>query len=306
VNLHRTTGRQGLGLTLALFTAGVWGSLPIALKVLLAALDPFTLTCSRFLLASVLLALLGVHRQGLPVRAIGAGYLLLLAVAGAGLGGNYVFYQMGLRHISPSTAQIVAQLSPMFMMVGSLVLFKERFTRLQWLGFAVLLGGLFLYFNERLEELLYGLRELTRGVLLILAAAVGWASYALAQKQLLERLDPTFVLFVLYLGGGLLLLPLTSPARLVDLSWPQFALLGGTALATLLSYRSFAGALQHLEGSRVSIVISLSPLVTVAGVSLIGPLVPELIQPDPLNPASVGGALLVVSGSVLTALGRKR
>jgi drug/metabolite transporter (DMT)-like permease len=99
--------------------------------------------------------------------------------------------------------------------------------------------------------------------------------------------------------------PLATPSRLLDQSISQLLLLLATALATLLSYRSFAGALQHMEGSRVSIVISLTPLITLAGMTMVAPFFPNLIIPDTLNPLSLLGALLVVTGSIVTALARK-
>jgi drug/metabolite transporter (DMT)-like permease len=305
MNLHRSSGRWRLGLALALFTSLIWGGLPIGLKILLNSLDPYTITWSRFLAAGLILAVAGGLKQRPASWRIGRGYLLLLIVAVLGMCGNYLLYMLGLDYISPSTAQLVIQLAPIFLMVGSLLFFKEHFAPLQWLGFAVLLIGMLLYFNDRLDELLFGLRQLTTGVLFILAAAVSWAAYALSQKQLLGSLHPNFILLILYLAGALSLFPLATPSRLLDQSISQLLLLLATALATLLSYRSFAGALQHMEGSRVSIVISLTPLVTLAGMTLVAPFFPNLIIPDTLNPLSLLGALLVVTGSIVTALARK-
>lgn len=306
MNVHRPSGRRYLGLLLALFTAGVWGCLPIGLKVLLSTLDPATITWARFLLAALVLLLMGGGRAGPVWRDVGRGYLALLLVATLGLCGNYVLYLMGLDYVSPSTAQIVIQLSPIFMMLGSLSLFGERFGRQQWLGLVALLCGLLLYFDDRLAELLFGLREMTSGVLLIVAAAAAWAAYALAQKQLLVRFSPAYVLLCLYGGGALLLLPLAHPAAVLRQPPGQLLLLAATAIATLASYRSFAGALQHLEGARVSIVISLTPLITMGSSALLAPLAPELIRPDRLSAVSMVGAGLVVVGSMCTAVGRRR
>ena len=51
MNIHQTTGRWLLGLSLALITAFFWGLLPILLKGLLANTDPYTITWYRFLVA---------------------------------------------------------------------------------------------------------------------------------------------------------------------------------------------------------------------------------------------------------------
>ena len=301
--LHRSSGRARLGLSLALFTALVWGSLPIALKVLIDGLDAVTLTWSRFLIAGLLLLALGTGRQ----RPAGwrGGWVPLLLAATLGMCGNYAFYVLGLAFTTPTTAQLVIQLAPIFLMVGSLVIYGESFARRQWLGFAVLLAGLGGYFHDRVGEMVGQLHGLGGGLLLILAAALSWTIYALTQKQLLTQLRPTFVLMVIYLGGALLLWPLATPSSLPGQAPWRLALLGGTALATLISYRTFAGALAHLEGSRVSLVISLTPVVTLAASAAANPFWPALIHPEILDGVRLTGAAMVVGGSMLTAIGRR-
>jgi drug/metabolite transporter (DMT)-like permease len=71
----------------------------------------------------------------------------LLGLAFAGLTGNYVLYIKGLQHSSPTVVETVGQLGPMFLLFGGLVIFKEYFSRLQWVGFAVLSLGLVLFFS---------------------------------------------------------------------------------------------------------------------------------------------------------------
>ena len=44
----KSTGNWKLGFLLAMTTALMWGLLPIAMKVLLKSMDPFTLTWYRF------------------------------------------------------------------------------------------------------------------------------------------------------------------------------------------------------------------------------------------------------------------
>ena len=46
--LHQASGRWKLGLAMALVTAACWATLPVALKMTLELLDPYTLTWFRF------------------------------------------------------------------------------------------------------------------------------------------------------------------------------------------------------------------------------------------------------------------
>ena len=78
--------------------------------------------------------------------------LALLAVATLALIGNYVLYLVALDHVTPSVTQVVIQLAPLLLLVGGVLMFREPFRRMQWAGFAVLVAGLLLFFNERLPR----------------------------------------------------------------------------------------------------------------------------------------------------------
>lgn len=54
--LHRSSGRWQLGLVLSLLTTFLWGIVPIALAIVIQALDVYTITWFRFLLSFALLA----------------------------------------------------------------------------------------------------------------------------------------------------------------------------------------------------------------------------------------------------------
>jgi drug/metabolite transporter (DMT)-like permease len=301
--VHRTTGRWQLGLALALTTAVFWGVLPIALKVALEGLDPFTITWYRFAVAVVVLGAILTSSRRLPAfGAFGRRGWTLVGIAVVGLTGNYVLYLVALAHASPTINQTVGQLSPMLFLVGGVLLFKERFSVWQWAGFGTLLLGLLLFFNRRLPELADLSGGLGLGVTLLVLAAILWAMYGLAQKLLLRRLSSPQVLWTLYLGAIVVLLPATHPGDILRLNGLQLGMLAFCCANTLIGYGAFAEALQHWEVSRVGAVLATAPLFTLAGVWLVNVLVPSLIAPEGLNALSVLGALLVVGGSAACAL----
>ncbi|HKZ72603.1 MAG TPA: DMT family transporter [Steroidobacteraceae bacterium] len=196
--------RWKLGLTLALVTAVLWGMLPIALLLTLSGLDAYTITWVRFLVAALVLgAVLAVAGRVPALRSFARRDGLLLAVALFGLVGNYVLYLLALHYSSPTINQVVSQLSPILLLLGGVVLFHERFSGRQWLGLAFLLVGLPLFFNRRLPELAQLDAGLGRGVGLVLLASLVWSFYGLAQKQLMQRLEPAGILLLLYAGAAL-------------------------------------------------------------------------------------------------------
>ncbi|WP_165663907.1 DMT family transporter [Metapseudomonas otitidis] len=301
--MHVSSGRWFFGLVLALVTAVLWGILPIKLKEVLKVMDPVTVTWYRLMVSGSLLFLYLAATRRLPTfRPLGrkGGWLVALAIAG--LLGNYVLYLMGLRMLTPGTTQLVIQVAPILLLLGSLFVFKERFSLGQALGLLVLVSGFGLFFNQRLEELFTSLGSYTTGVLIVLGAAFVWTFYGLAQKQLLTVWNSMQVMMVIYLGCALLLTPWVSPLEALQLSPLQGWLLLACCLNTLVAYGAFAEALAHWEASRVSATLAITPLVTFASVAVAASLWPDHVHPEQINGLAYGGAVLVVLGSALTAL----
>ena len=293
------------GLALALTAALLWGVLPIALEVVLQGLDPYTITWYRLGSAGVILFVVLAGTGRLPrLRSLNRIVKILLFVALLSLTGNYVLYVKAVAYTSPTVAQTVTQLGPMFLLFGGLVVLKERFSRLQWLGLTLLIIGLVLFFNLRLPELVHE-SALGRGVVLLVVGALIWGVYGLAQKRLLHWMTPQQILLVIYLGAGVLLLPLATPGNVRHLTNLQYWMLGFCCINTLVAYGAFAEGLKRWEVSRFSAVLSTSPLFTVAAMWIVGTFTPSLVAPEHLNVLSVAGTFLVVAGSATCALARK-
>jgi drug/metabolite transporter (DMT)-like permease len=283
----------------------MWGLLPIALQVTLEEMDGYTITWYRFLVAAVLLGSYLAVRGRLPrVRGRGRNVLILLALATLGLGGNYILYILGLSYTSAGAAQVLVQLAPAMAMLGALAFFQERFVKAQWLGLLVLASGMLLFFHNRLNEIFGQAGDYSLGMALILLAALTWAVYALAQKQLLSVMSSEAVLVVVYFGSMLLLLPSASPWLVLDLSTLRFWLLLICALNTLIAYGAFSEALAHWEASRVNAVLALTPVATLLMIYIGSILWPDIVASEPLTAVSSVGAVLVVVGSMIVALAR--
>ena len=109
--LHQASGRWRFGLLLALVTAACWATLPVALKIMLEVLDPYTLTWFRFVVAAVvMLVWLGVSGGLGGFAALDGKRWTLLLLAALLLIGNYIFYLLGVQHTTPGNAQLIIQL----------------------------------------------------------------------------------------------------------------------------------------------------------------------------------------------------
>mgnify|MGYP000318159316 CR=1 FL=1 len=301
--MHQASGKSLTGFILALTTAVLWGMLPIALKVLLVELTANTITWVRFLAAAVFVTVVLIHHRALPsfgqIRGK-ARWLLLIAVAG--LLSNYILYLLGLDLLSAETAQVVIQLAPFLMMLGGIFIFREHLLLWQKIGAATLVLGLLLFFNDRLFLLLTQMGQDSMGVLLVIIAAVTWAAYALAQKQLLMHFNSQQIMWFIYVAGAMCFMPFIELAPVAQLSMLQWGLLLFCCLNTIVAYGAFAEALEHWEASKVSAVLAITPLLTILFANLASWWWPAAPAAQSLNGWSIFGAVLVVIGSAVTAL----
>lgn len=303
--MSAVSGRWRLGALLALSTAAMWGVLPIALKGVMVTLDPITTTFFRLSLAAVLMTPYLVARRRLPnygkLRSPRLFFQLL--AAGLLLTGNYGLYIFGLERTGPEAAQMMIQIAPMLLLLAGVFLFKESFSSTQWFGFFAFASGLVLFFNHHLGDIFIDLNDYGLGLLIISLAAVCWTGYAIMQKILLQEFTSQETMLAIYWLGTLLFLPFCDFSVLGQLTNIQWALLTFCGLNTIIAYGCFAEALVHIEASRVSATIAVTPLLTVSIVQLI-PITGVTIEP--LGTISLLGAFLVVAGSITTAVAKDK
>ena len=302
----KTSGRWRLGLALSLLTVFLWGVLPISLSIVLQKLDVYTLTWFRFLMSFLLLSCYLKWRGNFPsFSQLGSIPWKLVAIATIFLGINYILFVKGLAMTAPTNAEVLIQLAPLLMGLGGLVIFKERYTLLQWVGISILSIGFTLFFNEQLSNLITAQTTYLFGSGLIILAAFSWSIYALAQKQLLQNLSSAHIMLMIYGGCALLLIIFASPETIFTLNLLQGIMLLFCGLNTLIAYGAFAEALEHWEASRVSAVLTLAPLVTLLSSKFVSKIAPNLIISEHFTFNGIIGAILVVCGSTAIALGKR-
>lgn len=309
MELHRTTGKWRLGLGLSLITVTLWGLVPVSLAVVLTKLDIYTINWFRFLVSFLILGgYLGIRRN-LPRFAQFSTlppYLLrLFPISVFGLIGNYSFFVMGLKATSPSHAEVLIQLAGIFLSLGGLLIFKERYSRYQWMGVGVLATGFIGFFYEQLKVLTTNSDRYIGGSMLLIVAGLTWALYALIQKQLLTKLDSTHIMWIIYGVCGLFFWAFAQPQSLLLLNPIEWIALIFCGLNTVIAYGAFAESLQHWEASRVSAILALAPIFTIVSMSLTAWLTPGLLAPEHITPLGLVGAILVVTGSMSISLGKK-
>ncbi|TDS90730.1 putative membrane protein [Rahnella sp. BIGb0236] len=302
-----TKSQAPIGILLALITAMSWGSLPIAMKQVLVVMDPFTVVWYRFSMAAVVLGCILAAKRRLPPKAIfhRPRWMILVLIATCGLLGNFVLFSSSLQFLSPTASQVIGQLSPVGMMVASVIILKERMRVTQVIGASMLFFGLILFFNTSLIEIFTRLTDYTLGVIFGVGAATVWVIYGVAQKVLLRQLASPQILFLLYTLCSIALLPLASPAVLSQLSGWQFACLLFCGANTLVGYGALAEAMARWQAAQVSALVTLTPLFTLLFSDLLALAWPDFFAAPVLNFIGYLGAFVVVAGAMFSAIGHR-
>jgi drug/metabolite transporter (DMT)-like permease len=170
-------------------------------SVVPAATNLFKTAAATLLFAAALMV-----RDGLPFDADLTGrQLVLLAlsgVAGLGIGDSFLF--AGYQLLGTRRAMLVQSTHPIFGTVLAVFIFGELPTALQFLGIAIVLGGLVLVLGDshHRRKVIDPARR-RKGILFGIIAALGQATGAMLAKEALFEADAFGATQIRVLGGAL-------------------------------------------------------------------------------------------------------
>lgn len=293
------------GFFLSLFAAFIWGNVPIALKEIMQTLDAPTLVWYRFVISLVILWPILAVRKELPFAKIQAKpkSLILLSILTLGIVGNFILFSASLIYTTPTVSQVVIQLSSVGLLFASIIVFKEHLSLIQFSGVAVLIIGLLLFFNRNLIEMFTSFNDYSIGVGLAALAALSWVFFGLAQKVALKAFNSLQILFILNALGVIFLLPFVDYPSIFNLSQLQLFLLIYCGFNTVIGYGALAEAMRLWEVSKVSAMITLTPLFTVGFSLACSALWPTIFAHPDLNVLGYIGVFIVVFGAMFMTIG---
>ena len=289
--------KQSKSALCVLLAGTLWGSMGLFVRKLnavgLYALDVVQL---RIAISLVLvgLYLLIFARDTLRVRLRD-----LWCFAGTGIVSLLLFswcYFSGMQEASLSVMAVLLYTSPAFIMLLSVLLFRETLTRQKLLALVLTFTGCCL-----VSGLGSGSAVSMKGLLLGLGSGFFYALYSIFSRYAIERgygsWTITFYtfLFCLLASAPLAHWGLIASALSSGVSVPVYALLMGL-LTGFLAYIFYTKGLEGMESSRAGILASVEPVV--------GTIIGTLVFHEPLPVQSVLGIALVLGGIVV--LGGKK
>jgi drug/metabolite transporter (DMT)-like permease len=274
-----------------LFWSGNW----IAGRALRDAFDPLTLNFWRWLVATLVLAPFALPRmRGKWGEVRGhAGILLALAFTGVALFQSLVY--LGLRSTPAVNAVLLNSSFPMFMLLCSWVMERERASARQVAGMLVSLAGIAVIVCQGDLRALAHL-ELNVGDAWILLAMPVWGVYSVLLKRRPPALGSIELLFVIALAGLLMLLPAAALVALHrPMQWP-----GAPQALGVLYMGVFASVLAYICWNRgVAAVGANAAGFTVHLLPAFGTILAILFLGEAFAPFHAAGIATILGGVLL-------
>lgn len=213
----------------------------------------------------------------------------LAVLGGAFFGLDLALYNTAVLMTTATEATLFGNNAPLFVGLGTWLIFRRRPERAFWTGLALAAtGGAIVMVAGLSRQATLG--SLT-GDLLALTAAIFFAAYLLTTEHVREALD-TISFSTLAIAGSVVTLLLVCIAFGVPLSgfsrstW--MALLGLGLVSQLAAYFALVYALGHLPATLTSVgLLAQVPLTALLAIPLLG---------EPLHTAQIAGGALVLAG----------
>ena len=285
-----------MGYLALVLTSILWGLAPLATKIALWEMPPFTLSWLRFAFALVIIIPIFFFRKGkLPKRQDFLKIFLITSLAGF----NVAFFVWGIQFTTTITSQLIYTSVPILTALGGFIFLKEKISPLQILGIIIaFLGVIFIIFLPLIEKGSGWEMGSFSGNLFIALAAFAFAGYTLGSRQLSSRLNPLTITTV-SIFVSLLVFTFISPIELLRNSQPIvdvtpksfFAVFYLGLGATVVTFFLYQWIIKATNAFVASLNLYLQPLVTgIAGV---------LILKEKITFIFLLGAVLIVLGVFL-------
>ena len=243
----------------------------------------------RVLIAAVVLVPWRVARgrTGAPAR----GQALLAAAGGAFFALDLGLYNTAVMQTSAATATLLGNNAPVFVGLGTWLVFRRRPRRSFWIGLALALAGCVAIVGFDLSIGDVTAPGHARGDALAITASVFWAAYLLTTERVRLSMD-TLTFNALAIGGSVITLLVICLAAGIPLrgyraeTWVWLLALG--LVSQLCAYFCIVYALGHLPATVTSVgLLAQTPVTALLAIPLLG---------EHLSTPQIAGGLLVLAG----------
>jgi drug/metabolite transporter (DMT)-like permease len=277
----------------------VWGAAFIFAKFAMTQIPPMTLAFVRFALATpVLIAITGRTRSSRESikLALRKDFWSFSILALSGITLQFVLEFYSLRFISATQGSIIMNLQAIFAMLLSAVFLKEALTTRKVAGVFIAFSGVIVITirNVTLTSLSF-IDPI--GVLVMVGAALCWATYSVYGKNVLQRYSNEIATSCAFLLGTLYLVPFAlsenKMGALLNLSWlTWFSIFFLAIPSSVVAYVIWNHLIRAIDVTKVLVTLYIVPIPTA--------IMSYLLLGETFTYYMVLGAILVIVGIYLT------
>ncbi|WP_369919595.1 DMT family transporter [Marinomonas polaris] len=267
-----------------MFVVVCWAYSPIGIHLGLASYSPGQLALLRFIIASIFMGIVAIY-QGVQVPKV-KDIPLLFVLGFFAVALHHIALNFGQRGVSAGAASVLAQSTPIFTVIISRCVLKERINLWRWCCvFCGMIGALIVVIGDK------GIGNISLNGLLILVAACSWSVYFILQKRYSQSYSTlTMVCYTVWTGTVVLLV--FSPGLLDSMQASNFQVNFAVVILGIfpsaLAYVAWAYVLSHTEVSKISIVLYLIPPTAMVMASFILGELPSIL-------VVLGGGIVILS-----------
>ncbi|WP_165445347.1 DMT family transporter [Bacilliculturomica massiliensis] len=274
------------------FSAFIFSTMEVALKIGGGSFDPLQITLIRFFIGGLVLlplALDDLRKRQVSLTRGDYGYLAFLGILCICV--SMLFFQFGVMYSHASTAAVVFSVNPMFTMLFAHFFTEEKLNRRKVMALAVSLGGIAVMMNPfHLAE-----GNTVRGMVCIVMAALTFGLYSAAGKLRIKRLGgftQTSVSFIL--GSAVLAVLMGFMGRPVisgisAANVPILLYVG--VVVTGIGYLLYFKAIEAGGAAKASVVFFIKPM--------IAPVIALVILHEAITLQTVTGVGILLIGSYI-------
>ena len=225
--------------------------------------------------------------------------LLILCLSGAAIGINWIFLFEAYRYTTVATATLCYYMAPVFVIVMSSVIYKEKLTVKKICCTLAALAGM--VFVSGVAETGIGNITEMKGVILGVLAAVFYSSVVLMNKILgsVPAYDKTIVQLF---GAAAVILPYClATVKVSDISFDKKSVIMLAIVSivhTGIAYTAYFGSMKNLQSQTIAIMSYIDPIVAIA--------LSAVVLKEKMSVLSIVGAAMILSATLLSEINLKR
>lgn len=222
----------------------------------------------------------------------------LLVFSGAAMGFNWILLFEAYRYTTVATATLCYYLAPIFVIVASPIVLKERITVKKMVCVLVALCGM-VFVSGVAENGMPSIDE-ALGIILGIGAALLYSTVVLINKKLTE-LSPNHKTTIQLAVAAAVVLPyilLTEDVSAIELSLPGvLMLLMVGVIHTGLAYNMYFGSIHSLKTQTVAIFSYIDPVVAI--------ILSAVLLKEQLTVFGIVGAILILGSALVSEMPEK-